>query len=78
MAVPCRPAAAAPIQSLAWEFPYAAGMAQKSKHQKTTPPQNQKKRMLQPSQKLTQKDYRPKGKTQNYKTPRTKHRRNSK
>ena len=27
----CRPAAAAPIQSLAWEIPYAAGVALKKK-----------------------------------------------
>ena len=30
----CRPAATAPIQPLAWEFPYAAGAALKSKKNK--------------------------------------------
>ena len=29
-----RPAAAAPIQSLAWEFPYAVGVALKSQKKK--------------------------------------------
>ena len=30
----CRPAAAAPIGPLAWELPYAVGMAPKSKKEK--------------------------------------------
>ena len=30
----CRPAAAAPIQPLAWELPYAAGVALKRKEKK--------------------------------------------
>ena len=32
----CRPAAAAPIQPLDWELPYATGTAQKSKTNKQT------------------------------------------
>ena len=31
----CRPAATAPIRPLAWELPYAAGVALKSKNKKT-------------------------------------------
>ena len=40
----CRPAAVAPIRPLAWEPPYAAGLALKSKtnKQKNTTPQKQK------------------------------------
>ena len=34
----CRPAAAAPIQSLAWELPCATGVALKSKNETPHPP----------------------------------------
>jgi len=39
----CRPAAAAPIRPLAWEFPYAAGVAPKktkTNEQTKNPPKN--------------------------------------
>ena len=38
----CRPAAAAPNGPLAWEFPYAEGMALKSKKQTNEQKQKQK------------------------------------
>ena len=39
----CRPVDTAPIQPLAWESPYAVGMAQKKKKQNKTKQTNKKK-----------------------------------
>ena len=39
----CRPPATAPMGPLAWEPPYAAGAALKSKTNKQTPPQKKDK-----------------------------------
>ena len=58
----CRPAAAAPIQPLAWELPYAVGVALKSKKRKRKLPwliivnllkTNDIKKILESIQKMT-------------------------